>query len=126
MAYGMQQLRKAGKALSDFDTAYAARIEKGVLDNMANMPGPRGVLEGFRGMTSAVPLKDTMKWHGAEDTKEYIQAAALNTGVAAANVASRYMLPAGGVTLAGKGLYDLTTMFGGAGDQQEPGQLSLS
>ena len=28
MAYGMQQLRKAGKALQDFDTAYARRAER--------------------------------------------------------------------------------------------------
>ena len=125
MAYGMQQLRKAGKALGDFDAAYAGKIEEGVLANMATMPGPRGVLEGFRGLTSAAPIRDTMKWHGAETPQEYIQAGALNAGVAAANIASRYALPAGGVTLAGKALYDLTTQFGGVADQQEPGQLSL-
>ena len=37
-----------------------------------------------------------------------------------ANVASRYALPAGGVTLAGKGLYDLTQMMM---DQQTSGTL---
>jgi len=125
MAYGMQQLRKAGKALQDFDTAYADKIEKGVQENMANMPGPRGVLEGFRGMTSAVPLDQIYVDQGASNAKEKAMSIAMNTGVFAANVGSRYMLPAGGLTLAGKGLYDLTTQFGGTADQQEPGQLSL-
>ena len=126
MAYGMQQLRKAGEAMRGFDTAYADKIEKGVQENMAKMPGPRGVLEGFRGMTSAVPLDQIYVDQGASNAKERAISIAMNTGVFAANVGSRYMLPAGGVTLAGKGLYDLTTMFGGQADQQEPGQLSLS
>ena len=125
MAYGREQLRKAGKALQSFDTAYADMIEKGVLDNMKNMPGPRGVLEGFRGMTSAVPLDKIFVDQGAENAKERALSIAMNTGVFAANVGSRYLLPAGGVTLAGKGLYDLTAQFGGVADQQEPGQLSL-
>ena len=125
MAYGREQLRKAGKALQNFDTGYADKIEKGVLDNMENMPGPRGVLEGFRGMTSAVPLDKIFVDQGAENAQERALSIAMNTGVFAANVGSRYLLPAGGMTLAGKGLYDLTTQFGGIADQQEPGQLSL-
>tara|TARA_Y100000356_G_C11169994_1_gene240779 strand:- start:170 stop:664 length:495 start_codon:yes stop_codon:yes gene_type:complete len=44
----------------------------------------------------------------------------------ASNVAVRYGLPAAGVTLAGKGLYDLTVAFGGGADQQERGQLPLA
>ena len=46
--------------------------------------------------------------------------------VMGANIASRYALPAGGVTLAGKGLYDLTAAFGNEADYQEPGQMPLS
>jgi hypothetical protein len=38
------------------------------------------------------------------------------------NAAARYALPAGGVTLAGKGLYDLTQMMM---DQQSSGTIDL-
>ena len=41
----------------------------------------------------------------------------------ASNIAVRYGLPAAGLTLAGKGLYDLTIAFGGGADYQEQGQL---
>ena len=47
-------------------------------------------------------------------------------GIYATNVGYRYGLPAAGVTLAGKGLYDLTNGFGTAADQPEQGQLPLS
>lgn len=118
-------LRKAGKTLQDFDTAYAKRIEDDVKANMANMPGPRGVIEGVRGVTSGVPLNKIYVDHGASNARERAQSIGMNTAVFAANVGSRYLLPAGGVTLAGKALYDLTTAFGGMADQPEPNQLSL-
>ena len=118
MAYGINQLRKAGKFLGDLDEAYADKILEGINNRGTQMGAARELL-------SSTPLRETMQWHGAETRNEYLQAAALNTAVGAANVASRYMLPAGGVTLAGKALIDLTNSFGGAADQQEPGQLSL-
>ena len=118
MAYGMNQLRKAGRYILDADAAYAKAVENSISNTDS-------VLGGLRGMTSAAPLRDTLTLHGAETGREYAQAAALNTGIAAANIASRYMLPAGGVTMAGKGLYDLTVAFGGMADQPEPNQLSL-
>ena len=119
MAYGINQLRKAGKFLGDLDAAYAEKVQSGIKN--------RGTMRsGLHELLSASPIRDTMQWHGAETRYEYLQAAALNTTVGAANVASRYMLPAGGVTLAGKALIDLTNSFGGAADQQEPGQLSLN
>ena len=43
----------------------------------------------------------------------------------AANVGVRYGLPAAGVTLAGKGLYDMTAMFGNGADYPEEGQLPV-
>jgi hypothetical protein len=58
-----------------------------------------------------------------------------DSALLAANIGSRYLLPAGGVTLAGKGLYDLTQglyaaasatpVFGGPEDGAQPGQLPL-
>ena len=51
----------------------------------------------------------------------------LNAGmIGGANLGVRYGLPAAGVTLAGKALYDLTVAFGGGADQQERGQLPLA
>jgi hypothetical protein len=43
-----------------------------------------------------------------------------------ANTASRYALPAAGVTLAGMALIDLAGQFGGGADQPEQGQLGLN
>ena len=51
--------------------------------------------------------------------------ALFNYGLPVVNAVPKYVLPAAGVTLAGKGLYDLATQFGGAADQPEPNQLSL-
>ena len=126
MAYGMDQLRKAGKAISDFDTAYANKISEGVKANMAK-GGPLAMTEGIRGMTSGIPIKDIYNRpdNKPENAKEYIENAGYENAVMLANVASRYALPAGGVTLAGKALIDLTSYFGGPADQQEPGQLSM-
>ena len=77
-------------------------------------------------LTRAVPLKDT--FGGQADTRlDKALLAGMNASVFTANAAARYALPAGGVTLAGKGLYDLTMTlaYGGPADQQEKGQLSL-
>ena len=45
--------------------------------------------------------------------------------IPAANAVPKYVLPAAGVTLAGKGLIDLATSFGGPADQQQPGQINM-
>ena len=130
MSYGrktaMDGLRKAGKFLGDIDERYANKIEAGAMKNMEK-GGILELTEGIRGFTSGVPLRDT--WHGfskTENRKEVMQQAAMDLSVMGANVASRYALPAGGVTLAGKGLLDLTAQFGGKADQQEDNQLPLA
>ena len=115
MAYGMQQLRKAGKALQDFDTAYADRAEK---DMGGAHKSPLKVMLG------GSPLQ-SIGYDEAENIKEHAMGIAFTAGVGATNVGYRYGLPAAGLTLAGKGLYDLTASFGTQADYQEPGQLSL-
>lgn len=128
MAYGYNTvrdgLRKAGQAMSDFDRAYAKKIEENVFSSMDGKGGFNDTLQGFRGTTSGVPLEDAF---GAPDDPSmgYWQNKAANAAVGTANLASRYLLPAGGVTLAGVALYDLTNQFGGAADQPEPGQLGM-
>jgi hypothetical protein len=115
MAYGMGQLRKAGQALADMDRAYAGKVESHIDVNKQPLVG----------MGSTVPLADVFTPGQADSQAEKVLLAAMDAGVLTANVASRYALPAGGITLAGKGLYDLTTQFGGPADGQEPNQLSM-
>jgi len=111
----MDQLRKAGAALAGMDRAYANKVA-GNID-----PNQHPIAE----MGSAVPLADLFHGGHADTSKEKVLLAAMNVGVAGMNVASRYALPAGGVTLAGKALIDLTAQFGGPADGQEPNQLSM-
>lgn len=122
MSYGrktvMDGLRKAGQFLGNADAKYARAVED-TIDNKSSWGG------AARGMTSAVPLQDLMTMHGAETKQEIMQAIALNGSAAASNIAARYALPAGGVTLAGKGLMDMAAAFGNQADQPEPNQLPL-
>lgn len=111
----MNQLRKAGKALADMDRAYADKIA-GHID-----PNKHPIAE----IGSAIPIADAIRGGEADSQVEKALLTAMNVGVAGMNVASRYALPAGGVTLAGKALYDLSMQFGGQGDQQTSTQLSM-
>ena len=95
----MEGLRKAGGAIRSFDDAYAAKAAE-VTDNP------------FVKMTSGFPVT-----YAPEGT---MKEKAVGYGILGANAAARYALPAGGVTLAGKGLYDLTQMMM---DQQTSGTL---
>ena len=97
-----ERLRKAGEAIRDFDYAYAQKV--------MNSDAPVVVK-----VTSGVPL-----FHSFEGIHNATEQAAA-TGLKAASAASRYALPAGGVALAGKGLYDLTQMMMG---QQTSGTIS--
>ena len=115
MAYGMEQLRKAGRALDKFDRAYASKIASNI------DPHKKPIAE----IGSAVPIADALLGGRADTPTEKALLVAMNAGVAGMNVASRYALPAGGITLAGKALYDLTVEFGGLADQPEPNQLSM-
>ena len=98
MAYGRETLRKAGQSLMDFDAKYAARAEKD-MGGAHNAP-----LKTALGGTA---LKDI----GELEADSWYEAAlgyGLMGGAAATNIGYRYGLPAAGLTLAGKGLYDLT------------------
>ena len=114
MAYGMQQLRKAGAALRSMDDAYSLRIAEMYPDTPA---GAMGKLFGG-GMPSTKRAEMTSAEPGTVDV-------AMSYALPAINAVPKYVLPAAGVTLAGKALVDLTTRFGGPADGQEPNQLSL-
>ena len=93
--------RKAGESIRDFDTAYAQKIQDGDAHAVVKL-------------TAGVPL-----FHPYEGIKGPVEQMAA-TGLKASSAAARYALPAAGVTLAGKGLYDLTQMML---DQQTSGTL---
>ena len=130
MAYGrkmvMDNLRKAGTAFLDMDERYANAVADKLLSNVS----PNivlGSIQGYGGMGSSIPLR---QMNPLTSDNRLVDGTYL-----AANLASRYALPAGGVTLAGKGLYDLTQglyasasatpVFGGPEDGAQPGQLPL-
>ena len=107
MAYGMNQLRKAGGYLLDRDADYAKA--------MASNAGT------FGRATRGTSLRDAFDTSGqvADSPIEKLAMLGVNIGFPAANIASRYALPAGGITLAGAGLLELT----GAMNEQTSGTI---
>ena len=94
-----ERLRKAGSSLRNFDDAYAAKAAEGA--------------HPFVQMSSGLPVTYAPSGTAAEKAVGY--------ALVGVNAGARYALPAGGVTLAGKGLYDLTQMML---DQQSSGTIS--
>ena len=136
MGYGRQTvmdgLRKAGQAFLDMDERYASAIYDGTGgDNSMK------TYFGNVGMTArAAPIKELDRFtptseyearggYGPRDEASQRLGQGIDAGLIASNIASRYLLPAGGVTLAGKGLYDLTIGFGSEADETQPAQLPL-
>ncbi len=94
------KLRKAGSSLREFDDAYAAKV--------------RDVTNPILHPTSGFPVTYAPGGTMAEK--------AIGYAAVGANVASRYALPAGGVTLAGVALNDLTQRMM---DQQSSGTIDM-
>lgn len=116
MAYGREMLRKAGRAFLDFDEKYA--------DMLFNPAKQNQFAQGTRGL----PLREVPGYTPVTDGAGNVmpsnaRSQLIDMAYGAANVGVRYALPAAGVTLAGKGLYDLTAMFGNGADY--PGQDTL-
>ena len=91
------KLRKAGSSLREFDDAYAAKVA-----------------EGAHPLVQMTSDSQSRMHRPAQQRRRQP-----HTGCWV-NAAARYALPAGGVTLAGKGLYDLTQMMM---DQQSSGTI---
>ena len=107
-----EALRKAGSKLLELDDAYSGRI---VDMYMGSKDSPRDYADnpllGAGAGLSAVfgggtPLKD-------------------NNVAAYTSAAAKYVAPVGGMTLAGKGILDLTAAFGTAADMPEEQTLVL-
>ena len=114
MAYGREMLRKAGQGVGNFlldqDAKYARAVSPAE--------------EGFGKMTRGTSIRQMMDPNQGlsgkpEGLAEKALAAGLVYGVPTANIAARYALPVGGVTLAGAALHQLT----GAFDEQTSGTI---
>ena len=116
----MGGLRKAGDAIRNFDDGYSEKIRDmyegtNPLVQVAGMGFGGGHPSFRKGEIDRTATSRVGK--AAEEVMEY--------ALPAINAVPKYVLPAAGVTLAGKGLYDLTMQFGGAADQPEQHQLPM-
>jgi hypothetical protein len=112
----IQSLRKAGQQIGDLDAKYAQAV-----DDRFGLSAPgAGMAKNMVGLTSAAPIRDVFAPGQADTAAEKAILMGMDAGVLATNVAARYALPAAGVTLAGKGLYDLTQLMM---DQQTSGTI---
>ena len=101
----MDLLGKGGRRFNEFDRAYAAKVA----------PNPNTDPVGYA--TRGVPLSEILGGTDMYDSQvEYLLGKLAEGGAMASNIGSRYALPAGGVTLAGKGLYDVIGMLQGEED----------
>ena len=127
-------IRKAGQALADFDAQYANRADQRNMDYGLQIGHNQPLSRFFNddpGMD--VAREQGMKGHGPlfypkdAGLGQKVMIEAGNAGLFAANVASRYALPAGGAVLAAKGIADVVTgqAFGGEADGQQPAQLRM-
>jgi hypothetical protein len=127
-----------GKPFLDMDEGYSGRIQGNINDpesqrNVLEAAPLRDIMRDYRDRDARIKkaeeyYKDRPEGHGsAIDFNAHRFQNMMNAGLfGAANMGVRYGLPAAGVTLAGKGLYDLTIAFGGGADYQEQGQLPLA
>lgn len=122
----MNALRMAGQKIKAFDEAYAERAAKDMGDLGENP---------LRHMLGASPVFADSQVD-ADTLLERILGESIIFGARASNAGYRYGLPAAGVVLGGKGIYDITQglygaasatpVFGGPEDGQQPGQLPFN
>ena len=126
-----------GKPFLDMDEGYSGRIQGNINDpesqrNVLEAAPLRDIIKDYRDTDARInKVEQYLKDNPGEGDSQFDVNAhrfqnMMNAGLfGAANMGVRYGLPAAGVTLAGKGLYDLTVAFGGGADYQEQGQLPL-
>lgn len=111
--YGRDLLRKAGQKIQAFDEAYGDRFSKAIVEPLD---------ERFRGnplILPAVLASEPAFRKYSEADYEVPKIAAY--GVPAVAATARYVVPAAGVGLAAKGIYDLTQSL----NQQTSGTIEL-
>lgn len=107
----------------DFDERYAAAADRQSMPMLSQI----GHAMPLKQAATFVTDKATATGQGKPDTSlaGRTTRGAINAALVGANVASRYALPAGGITLAGQGILDLTAQFGNAADMPEQQSLTL-
>jgi len=122
MAYGINQLRKAGRALQDFDDRYSQKIKemydyKDGEKTTGSADTRQWIGNVFGG---AIPSTRRLETTPADDSQtQKVLAAAMSYGMPAVSAVPKYVAPTVGVTLAGQALVDLAGQFG----QQTSGTL---
>jgi hypothetical protein len=115
----MNKLRQMMQGLGNLDAKFASRAER-------DMGGAQK--HPLRVALGATPFND-MGVARADTVLEKAAGAVAIGGIAATNAGYRYGLPIAGVTLAGKGLFDLSYQvgahFGSKADQPEEDTLTL-
>lgn len=113
----MGGLRKAGERIQAFDEAYGDKIADNILDPLEKRlpPSIAGVALMPVAMATQPAFRKYMDPEGGETSK------LLQYGVPAVATTARYVVPAAGVGLAAKGIYDLTQMM----NQQTSGTIEL-
>ena len=101
----------------DFDEAYAKKVGEFIYPEAERgNNGAMGVARGFGEVFAGQPLRNVIPAPEVIHTVPpkmgaKIAGEAFRYGIPVGNIAARYIMPAVGVTAAGKGLYDLTQML---------------
>jgi len=117
MVYSMRQLlRTAGERIRSFDDAYSAKIR-----DMYEGANPTVKAMGYTvgGGYPSLRRGEIDREIGPETRRQQVQRQAMEYALPIANAVPKYVLPATGVTLAGKALVDLAGTLG----QQTDGTL---
>lgn len=144
MAYGSEMLRKAGSRLMDLDRQYADFAVKGLTDDDPRRKEYGTALGDIMGTDRRNYMNDQREsWMGGDNGGEVVNAWSgarsastpmedlgmhhqmMDIVQMSDNIGVRYGLPAAGVTLAGKGLYDITAAFGNGADYPSERELPL-
>ena len=113
----MDLLGKGGRKFQEFDDAYAKAVRDRLMyaDGDPRAGTPMGILRNMTGMFAGTPITRGPTPMTAPDGSEYMPRTfaerAVGYGVPAIGATARYVLPAAGVTLAGKGLVDIINML---------------
>ena len=118
--------RRAGDKLREMDEAYAGKVDRFISGEPANDKGPIGVAREVIGFVAgATPGKTKIEFD--DNDPEWLKKHGKHAewAVPAAGLGIRYGIPAAGVTLAGKGIMDLTAQFNNMGDQQTGAEIGM-
>ena len=113
----MDLLGKGGERFRQFDDAYAQAVRDKLMLESGDprLSNPVGVARNMAGAFAGAPITHgpalMVKADGTEYLPETLLEKVAGYGTPAIGGVSRYVLPAAGVTLAGKGLMDIISML---------------